>query len=55
MPFFGNILPTRRSYSGIEYPPGQRLRLRFAFAAERPGSGLRADAATSRVLTRDRR
>jgi hypothetical protein len=55
MPFFGNILPTLRSYSGIEYPPGQRLRLNFAFAAERPGSGLRADAATSRVLTRDRR
>ena len=55
MPFFGNILPTLRSYSGIEYPPGQRLRLHFAFAAERPGSGLRADAATSRVLTRDRR
>jgi len=22
MPFFGNILPTLRSYSGIEYPPG---------------------------------
>src|ERR1017187_9702304 len=55
MPFFGNILPTLRSYSGIEYPPGQRLRLYFAFAAERPGSGLQADAATSRVLTRDRR
>jgi len=55
MPFFGNILPTLRSYSGIEYPPGQRLRLHFAFAAERPGSGLRADAATSRVLTRGRR
>ena len=52
MPFFGNILPTLRSYSGIEYPPGQRLRLHFAFAAERPGSGLRADAATSRVLMR---
>jgi hypothetical protein len=30
MPFFGNILPTLRSYSGIEYPPGQRLRLHFA-------------------------
>jgi hypothetical protein len=41
MPFFGNILPTLRSYSGIEYPPGQRLRLHFAFAAERPGSGKR--------------
>jgi hypothetical protein len=52
MPFFGNILPTLRSYSGIEYPPGQRLRLHFAFAAERPGSGIRADAATSRVLMR---
>jgi hypothetical protein len=35
MPFFGNILPTLRSYSGIEYPPGQRLRLNFTFAAER--------------------
>jgi len=23
MPFFGNILPTLRSYSGIEYPPGR--------------------------------
>jgi hypothetical protein len=55
MPFFGNILPTLRSYSGIEYPPGQRLRLHFTFAAERPGSGVQADAATSRVLTRDRR
>ena len=55
MPFFGNILPTLRSYSGIEYPPGQRLRLHFAFAAERLGYGLRADAATSRVLNRDRR
>ena len=42
MPFFGNILPTVRSYSEIEYAPGQRLRLHFAFAAERPGSGLRA-------------
>jgi hypothetical protein len=52
MPFFGNILPALRSYSGIEYPPGQRLRLHFEFAAERPGSGLRADAATSRVLMR---
>jgi hypothetical protein len=55
MPFFGNILPTLRSYSGIENPPWQRLRLIFTFVAERPGSGLRADAATSRVLTRDRR
>jgi hypothetical protein len=42
MPFLGNILPTLRSYSGIEYPPGQRLRLHFAFVGERPGSGLRA-------------
>ena len=42
MPFFGNILPTVRSYSEIEYAPGQRLRLHFAFVGERPGSGLRA-------------
>jgi hypothetical protein len=51
-PFSGTFCRSSAAYSGIKYPPGQRLRLHFAFAAERPGSGLRADAATSRVLMR---